>query len=247
MGVVGARTAARSQPNAPPSDRVLPHDSNRDEAMKTQPSGAAKRSHTRSARGTILRTFVAMTSLLIGIAIAACEGPTGPQGPAGEQGIEGERGPRGEQGEPGTANVMVSDWFNTEFEDNLSTSTKLWMLIDEPLITSDFLDDGGLVLMYLRQVVTEGVAAVVLPYQEGNVYHHFAAADVQVESILGEAFRGIVYQVETRDGTPIFPESIEDTYQLRYFVIPGGADIASAVGIQWDDYASLTRKLHIKR
>lgn len=99
---------------------------------------------------------------MLSIFLVACsaedgqDGTIGPQGAQGEQGIpgsdgqNGEQGPEGEQGEPGTANVIYSEWFASEFANNINLSVDSFT-VEVPGFTDEILEKG-LLLVYGRTI-----------------------------------------------------------------------------------------------
>ncbi len=96
------------------------------------------------------RRFKFLNYLLMVALVASCspedgeDGAIGPQGPQGEQGpagADGANGADGEQGEPGTANVIYSDWIDSEFDENI-IATSASFSIDAPSMTNEILNEG---------------------------------------------------------------------------------------------------------
>ncbi len=155
-----------------------------------------------------------LLTLLIIITLAACsDGDPGPAGPQGQPGTTGAPGPEGKKGDPGTANVIYSEWLDLEWNGVNETNYRT-MRIPEPMITSEFLDKGGISLFFIR--VSDGDVTVVVPvpYHVGKV-DLFSAAQI----VSGVSTVGLV--AVTQDGSP-FSEDIFAGVKVRYVLIPGG-------------------------
>jgi hypothetical protein len=156
------------------------------------------------------------TAILI-FAFTACSdgdpGPTGPQGPQGEQGTQGTQGPGGEKGDPGTANVIYSEWMDVEWNGANDPNYKT-MKIPEPMITSEFLEKGGVSLFFIRVISGETTLVVPVPYQQGSVYLTSVA-----QIISGVSTLGLI--ALTQDGSS-FSEDQFAGLEVRYVLIPGG-------------------------
>ncbi|MEE1961688.1 collagen-like protein [Flagellimonas taeanensis] len=140
-------------------------------------------------------------------------GPQGEQGPAGPAGPQGEQGAQGEQGEPGTANVMYSDWVDTELGNSIVASSASFD-IEAPEIGPDMLNLGT-ILVYGRRIELPGDGNVVYP----------------LPIVFGAARQQSYFFVATSDNIRITVhaneegESVGDgSYleQYRYVLIPGG-------------------------
>jgi len=151
------------------------------------------------------------TTFLIAIAmisLSACgDGDPGPVGPQGEQGIVGEKG------DAGTANVIYSEWMDIDWNSANDPNYKT-MSIPEPMITTDFLEKGGVSLFFLRVVSGDVTLVVPIPYQQGDVYLTSVA---QIKA--GVSAVGVMAM--THDGSP-FSEDLFEGVEIRYVLIPGG-------------------------
>ncbi|MBC9796650.1 collagen-like triple helix repeat-containing protein [Sinomicrobium weinanense] len=145
--------------------------------------------------------------LLFSICLVACEGEDGPpgeQGPQGEQGLQGEQG---EQGEPGTANIMYSDWIPIDWNVLDGNAVKR-MDIDIPQITEGFLDEGGIVLFFVRQ--TDVVYSV--PMSRNNYTLYFLVSGI------GHELRFLASRIEGLSGNI----NVSWIQEVRYVLIPDG-------------------------
>ncbi|MFS4466338.1 hypothetical protein [Maribacter sp. 2210JD10-5] len=154
------------------------------------------------------------TILCAGSLFMACspedgeDGAVGPQGIQGEQGPAGAEGPQGEQGEPGTANVIYSEWMDSELDNNI-IATGSGFEVDAPDLTEDIINNG-VILGFGKNIPLIGTPDVFqLPVISSSNQYSIRAEDpgilrFQVSSIDGSSV-----------GTPLFEE-------YRYILIPGG-------------------------
>lgn len=166
--------------------------------------------------------FVALIGALLIVSCSAEDGATGPIGPQGEQGeagpqgeagADGADGAQGEQGEPGTANVIYSGWIDSEFDNDI-ISTSASFTINAPLMTDDIIDEG-VILVFGRTFpapVTEDTDVYALPMV-------FGAARQQSYYYRAEEAEELVITIASNvegdsAGVPFFGE-------YRYILIPG--------------------------
>jgi len=136
------------------------------------------------------------------------QGEQGSQGPQGEQGSQGEQGDQGEQGETGTANVIYSDWIDSEFDNNI-IATGSGFDIDAPDLTSDIINEG-VVLVFGRNLPGLSSPDIFqLPFITNSNFYSFRVEDAEVLRITIASIDG------TSIGTPFFED-------YRYVIIPGG-------------------------
>lgn len=169
---------------------------------------------------SVRRIFTSVTILtFIGCLFTmSCTGPEGSVGPAGPQGEQGPAGPQGQQGEEGTANVIYSDWININWN-SLNEATSKRMLIDEPRVQGDFMDQGT-ILMYLKQEVSGNRVIVTLPYTIGTDFVERSIISYGIVDAPDLDLIGIyVTNEEVDDSTPL---SDLAGFQIRYILIPGG-------------------------
>ncbi len=155
------------------------------------------------------------------------DGAQGPQGEQGEQGATGPQGPQGdqgEQGEPGTANVMYSDWVNTELGNSIATSSASFD-IDAPEIDPDMLNFGT-ILVYGRRIdAIDGNTVYQLPMVFGAARqqsYFFVATDGNIRISVHANEEGDT----VGDGTFLA--------QYRYVLIPGGVSTSGKSGSDMD-------------
>ena len=170
-----------------------------------------------------IKTFF-LTAMSVALVVSCSpedgeDGAVGPQGPQGEQGVagpagaQGEQGEQGETGETGTANVIYSDWVNTEFSNNIMATSSSFT-IDAPEIDSDMLNFGT-IMVYARRI--DIAAGGNLVYQLPIV---FGAARQQ-----SYYFRALSDEIRITVSANEEGESVLDgTFleQYRYVLIPGG-------------------------
>ena len=195
---------------------------------------------------TKTKLIYALAILFVGSFIVSCSaedgetGPTGPQGPQGEQGpagangADGADGAQGEQGEPGTANVIYSDWIDTEFGNNI-VSTATSFVIDAPDIDSDMLDFGTILVYARRTDVTLGSLVYPLPIVFGAARqqsYYFRAQDEEIR----------ITVAANEAGESVGDGSFLEEY--RYVLIPGGTPVNTGspgdLGSKTIDYSKMT-------
>lgn len=171
---------------------------------------------------TLLRLF----TLAVIVMLSACS-KDGDVGPAGEQGPEGPEGP---EGKPGTANVIYSPWMNITWNGVNEPEYKT-MRITENRVTSEFLEDGGTVLYYIRQKTTDLEIVLALPYFSGSIYVYGAT-----QLTPGQNRVGIIAQ--SLDASDM-PSDFFAGLQFRYVLIPGGTPTGGRMGTDYETIKSL--------
>nr|WP_298923256.1 hypothetical protein [uncultured Allomuricauda sp.] len=166
---------------------------------------------------------------VLGLLIVSCSsedgatGPAGPSGPQGEQGTagadgtdgaDGADGEQGDQGETGTANVIYSGWIDSEFANDIVTTSASFS-IDVPLLTDDIINQG-VVLVFGRSnpaPVTNDTDVFALPIvfgaslQQSHYFRVEQAEQLDIVVVANEEGESV--------GTPFLGE-------YRYIIIPGG-------------------------
>lgn len=181
--------------------------------------------------------FIAMLGALLMVSCSAEDGATGPPGPIGPQGEQGDSGDQGDpgedgdQGEPGTANVIYSDWFDTELDNNIVATTSSFE-ISAPEIDANILNFGT-ILVYARRLdpVTFAPYIYNLPIVFGAArqqsYYFRATSDI---------IRIIVVANEegesAGDGTFL--------QQYRYVIIPGGTPATDPASKSYKDWSKMS-------
>ena len=145
------------------------------------------------------------------------QGPAGPAGADGADGEDGAQGDQGEQGDPGTANVMYSEWIDTEFGNSIATSAASFT-IDAPEIDADMLNFGTILVFGRRADILPGPIVDIRVYQLPIV---FGAARQQSYFFVATNDEEIIISVHANEEG----ESVGDgdfLEQYRYVLIPGG-------------------------
>src|SRR5690606_8642560 len=102
--------------------------------------------------------------------------------------------------------------------------------IEELAITEEFIEDGGLVLVYFRASSPAGVTLFVqMPYSAGNDFFYSATAIIPAGTLPGITVeRGIIIALSSLDNsTPVsdYQDVPDANYDFRYILIPGGINI----------------------
>lgn len=136
----------------------------------------------------------------------------------GSDGVDGIQGDQGIPGEDGSANIEVSAWFPIQFDylDPIGEHGRMHIEISN---TMEFIENGGIVMMYFKQwdPNTANFAITPLPYGTGLLQLYYIFGDMT-------NFYGV-------EGFAIFanyPEGdvtiIEDgDYSIQYVLIPGNS------------------------
>ncbi|WP_273568776.1 collagen-like triple helix repeat-containing protein [Maribacter halichondriae] len=139
-------------------------------------------------------------------------GPQGAQGIQGEPGPQGAQGEQGEQGETGTANVIYSNWFNTEFGSNITEASASF---DIPVteIDNEILNFGTLLVYGSRINNNSELLVYELPIVFGvarqqSYYYQASNGNLRITVAANEEGENVL------DG-----DFLE---QYRYVIIPGG-------------------------
>ncbi|WP_215914762.1 collagen-like triple helix repeat-containing protein [Zobellia sp. B3R18] len=169
-----------------------------------------------------------MLFLAMGITFTSCEGPEGPEGEMGltgetgaqgEAGATGEQGAQGEPGEDGNANVIASDWMDTDFDNTPVTFTQFD--IEIPNLTRAEINDSA-VLVYL----TDGVGIYQAPYVNFARNFYFSLRNNSETGydmyITGSSMNGNSYTFDWME-------------EFRYVIIPQAASEAGkAAGMNFE-------------
>lgn len=143
-----------------------------------------------------------LVSLLLGVLLVfgcAKDGDPGPEGPHGE---------KGEKGEAGAVDITYSDWLQIDW--NLSDgSTYKAHSLEVGELTQDFIDQGGVLLVFLR----DGDFIYPIPFSAGNDYLYFTI------SLPNE----LLIYLGTNDGASVELFLAEGEY--RYVLIPGESNV----------------------
>ncbi|CAZ97548.1 lipoprotein [Zobellia galactanivorans] len=162
--------------------------------------------------------------LMVSISIFSCsdgedgtDGIDGVDGIDGIDGVNGVDGADGEQGDTGTANVIYSNWVNTELDGDTSSFD-----IEVNTIDSDILDFGT-ILVYSRRV--DPFTSIPYIYQLPIVFganrqqsYYFRATEGNLR----------ITVVSTEEGGSAGDGSFLEQY--RYIIIPGGVEASNGIG-----------------
>lgn len=187
--------------------------------------------------------------LLLSVSIFSCSdgedgaiGPAGSEGPAGTQGDQGTQGNPGDSGDPGTANVMYSDWIDTEIP-VLVASPNTVFDIEAPEITAEHLDTAVILVFGQRRVADGATGAILstnfqLPvtFISNGIYR----AQILSPSASDKGVAVVRIRLDTNDGTNIDTGNYLQRY--RYVIIPGGQLIKSASAKSTVDYTTMSYK-----
>src|SRR5690606_4017646 len=171
--------------------------------------------------------FFLVTACLLVLACSPEDGRDGRDGLNGINGTDGQNGMPGEQGEPGedgNANVQASDWLPIQF-DYVELSLEFARMYIEIPDTQQFIDNGGVAMMFLKQQFpnSNDFAITPLPYGTGELYLYYVFGDHS--EMYG--FEGFVFYASWI-GMDI-TELESGNYTLRYVLIPGSAGKSSNI------------------
>ncbi|WP_299259315.1 collagen-like protein [uncultured Aquimarina sp.] len=169
--------------------------------------------------------------IMISLLIFSCsDGEDGAVGPAGLNGVDGTDGT---DGETGTANVIYSDWIDSEFEEDITDGFDSFS-ISAPELTQELIESGTL-LVYGR--IDNGTV-----YQLPLVLYGFINESYFVRIIEPGAFSlGVEGVASNNIGAPFFNDV------FRYIIIPGGlAAGKSTVDYQNMSYEEIVEHFNIK-
>ena len=150
------------------------------------------------------------------------DGEDGIDGINGIDGVDGADGVDGEDGEPGTANVIYSDWVDTELSNSIGGSSASFE-INAPEVDTDMLTSGT-ILVYANRIEGEDMLVYPLPVVFGaarqqSYYFRASTGSIRITVVANE-------EGETAgDGT--FLE------QYRYVLIPGGVSTSGKAAIDY--------------
>ena len=165
---------------------------------------------------------ILVSSFLFTIIAFSCaeDGEPGPKGDQGEPGIQGEQGEQGEKGEPGTANVIYSEWIESEFSNDFSYEEYSFLEID----TNQYSLNTTVFLLYSKSV--NGVVYPLPQLVSATTYSYYIVPDFGT----GLPARIILY----RNGTPVGGSAVP--FDFRYVIIPGGVP----TGRRTADYSKMS-------
>lgn len=165
------------------------------------------------------------------LAFTGCadDGDPGPKGDKGDTGEQGAQGQQGQQGEPGTANVSYSEWMRFDWNVSDEEYYKA-MEIDEPAITDAFLNEGGMLISFLKLSTAEHTQMTQLPMSNTNESLILAAITLADITPPFTIQNGVIVVLSSLNGNPIYDYESGNGggYSFRYILIPGGTPLSSA-------------------
>lgn len=143
----------------------------------------------------------------------------------GRDGIDGEQGPAGEDG---NANVMYSNWMPISWNEQDDPTYKV-MSIEEPLITQEFIDSGGVVFMYFGYVSGSVTLIYPIPVILGNDYlSYYYGTDSNSN------FSGVILTADSMDGITPVNNYINPLFNIRYVLITEGIPLGKNAQQDWE-------------
>ncbi len=133
---------------------------------------------------------------------------------APKDGDPGPAGPEGEQGETGTANVIYSEWIESQYPDNI-TSVGSSFSVDARHVTEEIIDKG-LVLGFAKNTPLSGAPII---YQLPIILNSNQYLVRVVKT--GE----VTFSVGNINSNPVGTTPFKE---YRYIIIPGGIPASSA-------------------
>ena len=161
--------------------------------------------------------------LFIGLSITltSCSGNDGEDGIDGIDGINGEQGPQGPAGEDGNANVIVSDWQLIQWDEVLPSEGNMYLEVPE-LDLAEFVETGGVVMMYSQVTSEESLLTFALPFLYKNAtlsfYTHTTDAAANIVLNINDPSVQVVYEVQNTE-----------SFKVRYVLVP--ANVADQTGL----------------
>lgn len=150
-------------------------------------------------------------------------GPQGPTGTTGSQGPAGATGATGTQGPAGTANVIYSSWMITDWSLENKSTEKI-MFVTEPKVTTDFIENGGMLIGYFKATAGVQTEMIEMPCITGNSQLVAAALNSFDLSQYGgpSSATGVFFEDESNNGNTLSFDCAMPGDSLRYILIPGG-------------------------
>lgn len=120
---------------------------------------------------------------------------------------------QGPPGDDGNANIIYSDWLDISWNIVDNPGIKM-MSIEEPLLTEDFIDGGGVIIMYIKIDLEDGYVIYQIPHISGNDHLFFGFVNISGSRVELE------FGVEAIDSSKPVADYQHD--QVRYILIPAG-------------------------
>ncbi len=172
--------------------------------------------------GSTTRNILRMSLMVLALFIISCDGEDGMDGIdgiAGTAGTNGTDGAQGAAGENGNANVIASDWLDTDFDNQSTTFTDFD--IEIPNLTRSEIDESA-ILVYLYDSFTIYSAPYVTRFRTFN-YRLRSNSDDGYDLILtGQTMDGNAYTFDWME-------------EFRYVIIPQGVSASGkSAGIDYN-------------
>ena len=157
--------------------------------------------------------------LLMGLTITltSCSGKDGADG----ESIKGDQGEQGPAGEDGNANVIASDWMQIQWsQDAIPSEGNMYLDVPEVNL-AEFVETGGLVMMYLKLTTAESTVTYALPllYKNATLTFYTQTTDVAAN---------IVLNIKDQDAQIIDYQN-KESFKIRYVLVP--ANVADQTGL----------------
>ncbi|MEG3659327.1 hypothetical protein V5097_18085 [Arenibacter palladensis] len=161
-------------------------------------------------------TFYYCLLFMAVLCISSCS-----KGEDGQDGLPGPQGEQGPQGEAGTANIMYSDWMPLVWNHTMQPTFK-GMLVQDEQVTEEFMDNGGLILVFVEVTDASGTTSILqLPWTLGN-----GTLDAMYVELGSDDRKGIYIRFYTNPDSDPLPDDALDGIVIRYFLIPGGTNLS---------------------
>lgn len=172
--------------------------------------------------GAKTRNIFRMSMMVLALFIISCDGEDGMDGIdgiAGTAGTNGTDGAQGLAGEDGNANVIASEWLDTDFDDEATTFTDFD--IEIPNLTRSEINESA-VLVYFNDSFTIYSAPYVTRFRTFN-YRLRGNSDDGYDLILtGQTMDGNAYTFDWME-------------EFRYVIIPQGVSASGkSAGIDYN-------------
>lgn len=139
-----------------------------------------------------------------------------------------EDGEDGAPGKDGNANVIASDWFQIQFDHINTANDYAYMAINIPNY-QEFVDNGGVAMVYLRQNLNGESIIHPLPYED---MLSFALANVPSEGVENSL-------VIFANGSDISDLETLTYINFKYVLIPGGVEAKNTIDYSKMSYEEL--------
>ncbi|MBO0331578.1 hypothetical protein [[Muricauda] lutisoli] len=154
--------------------------------------------------------------LLMGLTITltSCSGKDGADG----ESIKGDQGPAGIDG---NANVITSNWKQIQWSDPVPSEGNMYLDVPEVNL-AEFVETGGLVMMYFQVTSTESVVTYALPFM-------YKTASLSFYTQTTDVADNIVLNMKDPDEQSIYDVQNTESFKIRYVLVP--ANVADQTGL----------------